>query len=69
MICEKDRVLPAPALHPALPYPHLPTITQITHLDGVGHIPMFEAPERIADVIVEFVDEHLSVRAARPATG
>jgi pimeloyl-ACP methyl ester carboxylesterase len=34
----------------------LPEDTRITHLDGVGHIPMFEAPARIADLIVDFVD-------------
>ena len=37
---------------------YLPKDTQITHLDGVGHIPMFEAPRRIADLIVEFVDRY-----------
>ena len=37
---------------------HLPKDTQITHLDGVGHIPMFEAPRRVADLIVEFVDRY-----------
>ncbi len=32
--------------------------TQVTHLDGVGHIPMFEAPRRVADLIVDFVDRY-----------
>ena len=43
---------------------HLPSDTRITHLDGVGHIPMFEAPGRIADLIVDFVDDY----AAPPKT-
>ena len=37
---------------------HLPSDTRVTHLDGVGHIPMFEAPGRIADLIVDFVDDY-----------
>jgi hypothetical protein len=27
-------------------------------LEGVGHIPMFEAPRRVADLIVGFVDRY-----------
>jgi hypothetical protein len=30
----------------------------VTHLDDVGHIPMFEAPRKIADLIVEFTDRY-----------
>jgi pimeloyl-ACP methyl ester carboxylesterase len=30
----------------------------VTTLDGVGHVPMYEAPQRIADVITEFVDQY-----------
>ena len=57
VICEKDRVLPTPRFtrHFAK---HLPSNTRVTTLDGVGHIPMYEAPGRIADVIVEFVDRY-----------
>ena len=58
MICEKDRVLPHPRYTRHF-HTHIPDITQITELDGVGHIPMFEAPERVADVIVKWVDEHV----------
>ena len=58
VICEKDRVLPHPRYTRHF-HTHIPAITQITELDGVGHIPMFEAPERIADVIVKWVDEHI----------
>ena len=57
VICEKDRVLPHPRFTRHFTK-HLPEDTQITHLDNVGHIPMFEAPRRVADVIVEFVDRY-----------
>jgi pimeloyl-ACP methyl ester carboxylesterase len=55
VICEKDRVLPHPRFTRHFTT-QLPKDTRITHLDGVGHIPMFEAPARIADLIVDFVD-------------
>ncbi|HEX2283739.1 MAG TPA: alpha/beta hydrolase [Mycobacterium sp.] len=57
VICEKDRVLPHPRFSRHFTT-YLPKETQITHLDGVGHIPMFEAPNRIADLIVDFVDRY-----------
>ena len=57
VICEKDRVLPHPRFTRHFTT-QLPKDTQITHLDGVGHIPMFEAPRRIADLIVGFVDRY-----------
>jgi pimeloyl-ACP methyl ester carboxylesterase len=57
VICEKDRVLPHPRFTRHFTT-HLPNDTQITHLDGVGHIPMFEAPRRVADLIVGFVDRY-----------
>jgi pimeloyl-ACP methyl ester carboxylesterase len=57
VICEKDRVFPAPR---SLRYyqAQLPAGTRITELDGVGHIPMFEAPARVTEVITGFLDEH-----------
>ena len=57
VICEKDRVLPHPRFTRHFTT-QLPKDTQITHLDGVGHIPMFEAPQRVADLIVGFVDRY-----------
>ena len=45
---------------------HLPETTQITHLDDVGHIPMFEAPRRIADLIAEFVDRYATPPPKQP---
>lgn len=63
VICEKDRVLPHPRFTRHF-LKQLPESTKVTHLDGVGHIPMFEAPERVADVILEFVDQHLDRKRA-----
>jgi pimeloyl-ACP methyl ester carboxylesterase len=66
VICGKDRVFPGPRSHRYFKS-QLPTGTRVTELDGVGHIPMFEAPERITEVITSFLDEHsLPVRAADP---
>ncbi|MGD9619832.1 MAG: alpha/beta fold hydrolase [Mycolicibacterium sp.] len=56
VICEKDRVLPHPRFTRHFRR-HLPSTTRYTELDGVGHIPMFEAPERIADLIRDFLDD------------
>jgi pimeloyl-ACP methyl ester carboxylesterase len=57
VICEKDRVLPHPRFTRHFTT-HLADTTRVTRLDGVGHIPMFEAPDRIADLILEFVDAY-----------
>jgi pimeloyl-ACP methyl ester carboxylesterase len=57
VICDKDRVLPHPRFTRHFTS-HLPKDTQITHLHGVGHIPMFEAPRRVADLIVGFADRY-----------
>ena len=40
---------------------HIPDISKVTILDNVGHIPMFEAPQLIADLITPWVDEHRSI--------
>lgn len=58
VICEKDRVLPHPRFVNHF-RKHLPASTRFTALDGVGHIPMFEAPGRIADLIRDFLDEQI----------
>jgi pimeloyl-ACP methyl ester carboxylesterase len=57
VICGKDRVLPHPRFTRHFTK-HLPKDSRITNLDGVGHIPMFEAPGRIADLIVDFIDSY-----------
>jgi pimeloyl-ACP methyl ester carboxylesterase len=58
VLCEKDRVFPGPRSHRYFKT-HLPAGTRVTELDGLGHIPMFEAPERITEVITSFLDEHI----------
>ncbi|ORB16136.1 alpha/beta fold hydrolase [Mycobacterium noviomagense] len=57
VICEKDRVFPGPRSHRYF-RAQLPEGTRVTELDGVGHIPMFEAPGRITEVITDFLDEY-----------
>src|SRR5271168_1559426 len=56
VLCEKDRVVP-PRRFSRHFTDFLPATTVVTTLDGVGHVPMFEAPGRVADVIVEFLDQ------------
>lgn len=63
VICEKDRVVPTPRFTRHFTS-HLPANTRVTTLDGVGHIPMFEAPRRIADLIIDFADEQISRKPA-----
>jgi len=63
VICERDRVLPHPRFTRHFTT-HLPEHTEVTRLDGVGHIPMFEAPGRIARLIGYFIDRY-SGRAAQ----
>lgn len=56
VLCGKDRVVPPPRFSRHFT-DHLPTGTRVTRLDGVGHVPMFEAPGRVTEVISGFVDE------------
>ena len=57
VLCEKDRVVP-PRRFSRHFTDFLPAETKITRLDGVGHVPMFEAPGRVTQVISEFIDEY-----------
>jgi pimeloyl-ACP methyl ester carboxylesterase len=63
VICEKDRVLPTPRYTRHFTE-QLPRNTTVTTLDGVGHVPMYEAPQRIADVITGFVDQYIDPKRA-----
>lgn len=58
VVCERDRVLPHPRFSKRF-VRHVPGI-DVTHLDGVGHIPMFEAPDRVTALIIEWVDRHIT---------
>ncbi|GAB3217685.1 alpha/beta fold hydrolase [Mycolicibacterium hippocampi] len=57
VICENDRVFPAPRGHLYF-LKHMPDTAEVIELDGVGHIPMLEAPERVTAVIADFVDRY-----------
>ena len=59
VICEKDRVLPHPRYTKHF-LKHIPDIDRVTTLPNVGHIPMFEAPQTITDLIMAWVEEHSS---------
>jgi pimeloyl-ACP methyl ester carboxylesterase len=63
--CERDRVVPHPRFSRHFAR-HLPPTSRISRLDGVGHIPMLEAPDRITRLIADFVDEHTYARRAVP---
>lgn len=69
--CERDRVVPDPRFSKHFRN-NLPPTSKITRLDGVGHIPMLEAPGRITELITEFVDAHTNPahtkQAAKPAS-
>ncbi len=69
VLCEKDRVFPTPR---GTRYfvENLPPGSEVIRLDGLGHIPMLEAPGRITELIADFVDQHTG-RAERaiPPTG
>ncbi|MUL81171.1 MULTISPECIES: alpha/beta fold hydrolase [unclassified Mycolicibacterium] len=58
VLCEKDRVLPAPRFSRHFTASLAPDAV-ITTLNGVGHVPMFEAPDTITRLISEFVDGHI----------
>ncbi|MGO9382377.1 MAG: alpha/beta fold hydrolase [Mycobacterium sp.] len=56
VLCGKDRVVP-PSRFSRHFTESLPKDHKLTVLDGVGHIPMFEAPDRIAQLIADFIEE------------
>ncbi len=62
VFCEKDRVLPPPRFTRHFTQ-QLPPNTLVTELDGVGHVPMYEAPQRIADLVTGFVDQYAHPKA------
>jgi pimeloyl-ACP methyl ester carboxylesterase len=67
VICGKDRVVPAPRFTRHF-ITHLPADHKVSVLEDVGHIPMFEAPTRVTEVITNFLD-HCSApsRAIKPS--
>jgi pimeloyl-ACP methyl ester carboxylesterase len=66
VICAKDRILPAPRFSRHFTT-HLPAGTRVTRLEDVGHVPMFEAPGRITEVITSFIEQcSPQIRAVNP---
>ena len=65
VICGKDRVLPSPRFSRHF-RTHLPDEShRVTELDGVGHVPMYEAPGRITEVITDFLDQCIEADSGR----
>jgi pimeloyl-ACP methyl ester carboxylesterase len=56
VVCQKDRVVP-PKRFSRHFTDFLPANTEVTRLEGVGHVPMFEAPGRVTEVITDFLDQ------------
>jgi pimeloyl-ACP methyl ester carboxylesterase len=68
VLCEKDRVFPNPRGNKYL-IEHLPANTEVIRLEGLGHIPMLEAPGRITELVADFVDRHAEPRRQAPPAG
>jgi pimeloyl-ACP methyl ester carboxylesterase len=68
VLCEKDRVFPTPRGNRYFTE-NLPPGSEVIRLDGVGHIPMLEAPGRITELIADFVDQHTEPRRMAPPAG
>jgi pimeloyl-ACP methyl ester carboxylesterase len=68
VLCEKDRVFPTPRGNRYL-IDNLPADAQVLRLEGLGHIPMLEAPGRITEVIADFVDQHAEPQRQAPPAG
>ncbi|HYO02740.1 MAG TPA: alpha/beta hydrolase [Mycobacterium sp.] len=68
VLCEKDRVFPHPRGNKYL-VENLPAGTAVIRLDGLGHIPMLEAPGRITELIADFVAQHTEPQRQAPPAG
>ncbi len=60
VLCEHDHILPVSRFG----QPYVDALPDADHvmLEDVGHIPMFEAPDLVADVILEHVRAHATSR-------
>ena len=65
VLCEKDRVFPTPRGNRYL-VDNLPPNTLVTRLEGLGHIPMLEAPGRVTELIVDFIDANTEPQRQAP---
>lgn len=68
VVCEKDRVFPAPRGHRHF-IDNLPAGSTIHRLAGLGHIPMLEAPGVITELVTEFVDANTASLPEAPPAG
>jgi pimeloyl-ACP methyl ester carboxylesterase len=68
VLCEKDRVFPTPRGNKYL-IDNLPADTKVIRLQGLGHIPMLEAPGRVTELIADFVDAHTEPERQAPPAG
>ncbi len=68
VLCEKDRVFPTPRGNRYFTT-NLPQGSEVIRLDGVGHIPMLEAPGRVTELIADFVDQHTEPQRIAPPAG
>jgi pimeloyl-ACP methyl ester carboxylesterase len=66
--CQRDRVVPERRFKRHFTK-NLPRTATVTRLDGVGHIPMLEAPGLVTELIADFVDLHTRPAQAIDPTG
>ena len=57
VLCDKDRIIP-PRVYGTRFEGQLPNSHTIM-LEGIGHVPMLEAPEIVADVIADHANQHI----------
>lgn len=67
VFCTKDRVFP-PSRFGRHFTTFLPAGAKVTMLEGLGHVPMLEAPNRVTEVISDFLDQcsNPQIQAADP---
>lgn len=68
VLCEKDRIFPNPRASRYF-VDNLPRNTEVLQLEGMGHVPMLEAPGRITELIEDFVDAHTEPQRQAPPAG
>ncbi|WP_197382306.1 alpha/beta fold hydrolase [Mycolicibacterium mengxianglii] len=68
VLCEKDRVFPTPRGNRHFT-DNLPAGSTITRLEGLGHIPMLEAPGKVSELIIDFVDDNTESKPIAPPAG
>ncbi len=68
VLCGKDRVFPSPRSTKYF-LENLPAHAEVIRLEGVGHIPMLEAPGHVTELIADFVDQHAEPQRQAPPAG